>query len=292
LIRHGVTGVFVNGSTGESLSLTVEERRKLAQKWVEAAGDQLRVLVHVGHNAMYDAVELACHAAEIGADSISAMAPTIFRPKCIDDLIGFLEPIAAAAPATPFYFYHIPSLSRVDVCLDEFLKKASRRIPTLAGVKYTHSNLVEYGQCQSKWSPQYELLFGKDELMLPALTAGAAGFIGTSYNFVPNSFTRVIDAFSARNMEQAQEWMVAVNRFVLLMVDAGYLTYGKRLLSFLGVECGEARPPLPRSANDVLERLLAAISDLPLADSLRRPTPRPAHRGQLPHQPARPLQNY
>ena len=103
--------VFVAGTTGECHSLSTDERRLLTETWVDAAGDALDVIVHVGANARGEAVELARHARAIGARAVGCMAPSYFRPESVDDLVDFLAPIAQAADPLPFYFYDIPALT-------------------------------------------------------------------------------------------------------------------------------------------------------------------------------------
>src|SRR6056297_1815088 len=97
-----IDGVFVAGSTGEGMSLTLDERQQLAEAWVTAAKPLgLEVVIQVGHTCQADAIQLAKHAVAAAADSVSAPAPSYFKPATVDDLIDFLVPIAAAAGQLP-----------------------------------------------------------------------------------------------------------------------------------------------------------------------------------------------
>ena len=80
LARNGVKGAFVCGSTGESMSLTVQERLLVAERWVKAAEGDFKVIVHVGHTSLGDIKTMASHALKAGAYAVSAMAPCFFRP--------------------------------------------------------------------------------------------------------------------------------------------------------------------------------------------------------------------
>uniref|UniRef100_A0A8C5LKK5 N-acetylneuraminate lyase n=1 Tax=Jaculus jaculus TaxID=51337 RepID=A0A8C5LKK5_JACJA len=112
--EQGVKNVFVNGTTGEGLSLSVSERRQVAEEWVTQGRNKLdQVVIHVGALSLKESQELAQHAAEIGADGIAVIAPFFLKPWNKDALISFLREVAAAAPALPFYYYHIPSLTGV-----------------------------------------------------------------------------------------------------------------------------------------------------------------------------------
>ena len=83
LAANGVRGAFVCGTTGESMSLTVEERLRVAERWRATAPGELDVIVHVGHTCLADCVTLAAHAQSIGARAIGAMAPFFFKPACL-----------------------------------------------------------------------------------------------------------------------------------------------------------------------------------------------------------------
>src|SRR3954468_4011068 len=100
--RHNVSIVFVGGTTGESSSLAHDERRALAERWIEVArGTSLRVVVHVGSNSVVEGRSLAAQAEQLGAAAISALAPSYFKPRSVDALIACCAEIAAAAPSTP-----------------------------------------------------------------------------------------------------------------------------------------------------------------------------------------------
>ena len=103
LKRQGVTGAFIGGSTGEGVSLTIDERKKLAEAWESAApAHSLKLVVHVGHTSSAEASDLARHAADHGADAISTMAPFYFKPTTVRPLIDWLKPVAKACENLPF----------------------------------------------------------------------------------------------------------------------------------------------------------------------------------------------
>ncbi|HYD84225.1 MAG TPA: dihydrodipicolinate synthase family protein, partial [Opitutus sp.] len=84
---NGVAGAFVGGTTGEAMSLTVEERLQLAEAWRRAAPADLKVIVHVGHTSLSDCRAMAAHAKDIGADAIGCLAPFFFRPDNVSELV-------------------------------------------------------------------------------------------------------------------------------------------------------------------------------------------------------------
>ena len=111
LLRSGVSGLYVCGSTGEGMSLSSDERRTVAKAHVQAARGRVPVICQVGHNSLAEAKELAAHAQEIGCDAVSATCPSYFKVSDVRTLVECMAELAGGAPDTPFYYYHIPALT-------------------------------------------------------------------------------------------------------------------------------------------------------------------------------------
>ncbi len=244
LAKHQITGAFVCGTTGEGLSLTLEERRQVAQRWVKTSPKSLPVLVHVGHNCLADAQNLAAHAQKIGASAISTLAPSFFRPASVSDLVDFCAAVALAAPELPFYFYNMPSMTGVSLSMVEFLKQASGRIPTLAGIKFTHNDLMEYQQCVRFDGGRFDILFGRDEVLLEALAVGARGAVGSTYNFAAPIYHRVMEACLNKDFRAAADQQALAVEMITVLNRYGGLVAGKAVMKMLGIDCGPVRLPL------------------------------------------------
>lgn len=260
LSRTGVSGVFLCGSTGEGMSLTVGERKELAEVWSEVAPvHNLDVIVQVGANCQRDVVELAAHASKLGVRSISAHAPCYFLPKTVDDLIEFFVPVAAAAGTTPFYFYDIPELTRVRLSTVEFLRRGPQRIPNLAGVKYTNSDLAQFQDCLRVGGSRFEIWFGCDEALLAGYALGARGAVGSTYNFMAPLYHSMVAAFDAGDKETARELQAKAVQAVGVLAEFGYAAAAKALMQTYDLDCGDVRPPLrPLSRaqhREVLEKM-------------------------------------
>ncbi|XP_064927751.1 N-acetylneuraminate lyase isoform X2 [Columba livia] len=163
--KQNVKSVFVNGTTGEGLSLSIQERKRLAEEWVCQGKDKLdHVIIQVGALSLPESQELARHAAAIGASGIAVIAPFFFKPTNKDELIAFLEKVASEAPAVPFYYYHIPPLTGVKIRIEELLDGIKERIPSFQGVKFSSTDLLDLAQCINKNKrEQFEFLYGVDE---------------------------------------------------------------------------------------------------------------------------------
>ena len=127
LLRNGLDGVFVCGSTGEGALLGREERMILTESWLDASKGKLKVVVHTGGCNLKEQELLARHAGEKGAWAVAAMAPAFLSPGRKEELVGYCRTIAAAAPGLPFYYYHIPALNGVQLSVLNFLEAASEK---------------------------------------------------------------------------------------------------------------------------------------------------------------------
>ncbi len=246
LVKNKLTGAFIGGTTGESASLTREERIELTTAWRKAAGPELKLIVHVGHNCLGDSQEIARHAESVGADCIAAVVPSFFRPPTMAATVDFCREIASAAPKTPFYYYHIPDMTDVNYNMAEFLPEAAQAIPTFQGIKFTNSNLMDYSLTLAAAGDRYDVFFGRDEYLLAGLVMGARVAVGSTYNYSAVLFHRLMRLYSSGMRDEARLQQVYIQRMVVTVCKYGWLAAGKAIMGLLGVDCGTARAPLAR----------------------------------------------
>jgi len=122
LVAQGVTGVFVNGTSGQSQSLSVIERKEILEAWLStsaAKSNKLTIIPQVGANSLIDTLELASHAASFNENGqvfgIGVMPPSFYKPKNHKEVAQQLILIAQRFPKVPIYYYHIPSMTGVNV---------------------------------------------------------------------------------------------------------------------------------------------------------------------------------
>lgn len=245
MFTSGVSGVFVCGTTGESYSLTTNERKQILEEWVKSANGRFKVIAHVGSNSMFEAVELARHAQEIGADAIGAMAPCFFKPSTVKDLVDFFAPIAQAADELPFYYYNMPSITGVSLPVAQFLHEGKQVIPNLVGTKFTHNNLMEMGECIALDNGEFEVLHGFDEILIAGLAFGAIAGVGSTYNYLPSVYLGIFDAMEKGDLEKARELQQQSIEIVKVIIKyGGGVRGGKAIMNLIGIECGECRLPI------------------------------------------------
>lgn len=264
LHRNGVSGAFICGTTGESMSLTVPERLDIARRWVETAPDGFKVIVHIGHTSLEASKTLAAHSQKIGAWGVGAMGPCFFKPQCVDDLVAFCGEMAAAAPKLPYYYYHMPSITGVNFLMVDFLEAAEDKIPNLAGIKYTWEDLMDFELCRKVDGGRFDMLFGRDELLLCALVLGARGSVGSTYNFAAPLYNRLIEAFDGGDLETARNLQrKSMEMIQLLIRTAGsYNAVAKAAMRMLGVDCGPVRLPLKNITSQQYDNLKTKLEKI------------------------------
>jgi N-acetylneuraminate lyase len=262
LISTGISGIFICGSNGEGPNLTLEERMQVSEKVIHAGKGRLRMIVHVGHASIAEARKLARHAQEAGADAISSVAAFYFKPTSVQNLADCMTDIAAGAPGLPFYYYHIPSLTGFSVDVLDFMRIAEKQIPNFAGVKYTAATLWEYQECLNYEGGKYDVLYGFDENHLPALSMGAKGAIGSTFNFAAPLYLKVREYFEAGEVEKARKQMLFCVEMVRVVVQYPPIPAQKAVMKMLGFDMGPCRLPLVALPDDQYQALHRQLTQI------------------------------
>lgn len=247
-VQSGFKGIFLNGTTGECMSLTTQERQKLLEAWLTCRKKNnlrdFKIFVHVGNSNLYEAAQMADHAQAQGADGI-AMVPTFYiRPKSLEELIDQCKYVAAAAPEVPFYYYNIPSLTGVNFPLISFLESATKEIPTFSGLKNSFNDLVDYQQCIHYAKDNYDMYWGTDEVFMMVYAAGNRHYVGSTYNYMGEIYFKMLDAFHASNFEKLTTLEGEANAIYKILNDYNSLVAGKEMMRHIGIDCGPVRRPL------------------------------------------------
>ena len=262
-VRNGVDGAFICGTSGEGFLLSLEERKKVAEKWIDSCPDDFKPIIHVGGPGVGDSKILAQHASEIGAFGIGTIAPVFFKPARVDELVEYCEALAAAAPELPFYFYHMPGYTGVNLSMVDFLEQAYGRIPNLAGIKYTHENLYEFSQCMLVKNGHYDMLHGQDETLLAGLALGATGGVGGTYNHAMGLYIDIKAAFMKGDFETARNLQAKSQAFINILIRyRGNVIAGKRIMKFLGLDLGPNRIPIQNITPEEEKRLKEDLEDI------------------------------
>ena len=246
LEKNKVVGAFINGSTGEGVSLSQKEKMKLVEAWTakSKAKKSVKVITLVGGTSYKECIENAQHAAECGVDAVALLAPYYFKPSSAKQLAEFVALVAASVPQTPVYFYHIPVLSGCYVSMYDFLQEADSMIPNLAGIKYTHEDFMDFLSCINFANGKYEMMWGRDENMLSALVLGCRSGVGSTFNYAAPLYYQLIEAFDKGDLPTARNLQQMSIDMIRLLGKYGGIATGKAYMKYVGLDMGQFRLPV------------------------------------------------
>ena len=267
-VSTGAKGVFLNGTTGECMSLSLQERLRLVEVWTayrtQANLPDFKIFVHVGSCNLDESAQMAEHAQEHGADGI-AMVPTFyFRPKTLEDLIDQCKYVADAASDTPFYYYNIPSLTGVEFPMISLMEMASKRIPNFAGLKNSATDIVDYQHCIHFAKGNYSLYWGADEAFMMLYAAGNRRYVGSTYNYMAGLYQKMLAAHQVGDFQAVVSLQGEADAIYRVMLQYNGVSAGKEIMRLIGVDCGPVRRPLKPFTQAESETLLKKLKETSL----------------------------
>ena len=259
-IRKGVKGVYVNGSSGECIYQSVEDKKIVLENVMKAAEGKLTVIAHVACNNTKDSQELARHAESLGVDAIAAISPIYFHlPEYA--IAQYWNDISSAAPNTDFVIYNIPQLA--GVALTRGLFEEMRKNPRVICVKNSSMPVQDIQMFKQAAGEDYIIFNGPDEQFMSGRVIGAEGAIGGTYGAMPELFLKLDEHVKNGEIEKARELQHAINAIIYKMCSAHGNMYGviKEILKKNeNLELGGVRKPLPSLID----------SDMPIVEEAAR----------------------
>jgi len=249
-IKKGVKGVYVNGSSGECIYQSVEDRKIVLENVMAVSKGKLTVIAHVACNNTKDSIELAKHAESLGVDAIAAIPPIYFRlPEYA--IAAYWNAMSNAAPNTDFIIYNIPQLA--GVALTQGLYSDMRKNPRVIGVKNSSMAVQDIQVFCAAGGDDYIVFNGPDEQFISGRAIGAEGGIGGTYGVMPELFLKLNDLVIENKMEEARELQYDINEIIYKMCSCHGNMYGviKEILRINEkLDIGNVREPLVKLSED------------------------------------------
>lgn len=243
-IGKGVKGLYVNGSSGECIYQSVEDKKVILENVMKEAKGKLTIIAHVACNNTKDSQELAAHAESLEVDAIAAIPPIYFRlPEYA--IAQYWNDISDAAPNTDFVIYNIPQLA--GVALTDSLFAEMRKNPRVIGVKNSSMPVQDIQMFKKAAGEDYIIFNGPDEQFISGRVIGAEGGIGGTYGVMPDLFLKMDEYVRAGKFDIAREIQYDVNEVIYKMCSAHGNMYAviKAILKINeGLEAGSVRKPL------------------------------------------------
>lgn len=259
MVRKGVKGVYVGGSSGECIYQSVADRKLTLEHVMKAAEGKLTVIAHVACNNTADSRELAAHAESLGADAIAAIPPIYFHlPEYA--IAEYWNDISAGAPNTDFVIYNIPQLAGVALTMPLF--REMRKNPRVAAVKNSSMPVQDIQMFKAEGGEDFVVFNGPDEQLVSGLAIGADGGIGGTYGVMPELYLKIEELVKAGNLEEARKVQYAANEVIYAMCACHGNMYGviKEILKIReGLDLGGVRKPLPSLIPEDAEQVRTCV---------------------------------
>lgn len=252
-IKKGVKGVYVNGSSGECIYQSVEDKKIVLENVMKEAKGKLTVIAHVACNNTKDSMELAAHAESLGVDAIAAIPPIYFRlPEY--SIASYWNDISSAAPNTDFVIYNIPQLA--GVALTESLFSEMRKNPNVIGVKNSSMPVQDIQMFKQNAGEDYIIFNGPDEQFISGRLIGAEGAIGGTYGVMPELILKMDECLKNKDLDKAREIQYDVDAIIYKMCSARGNMYAviKEILRINeDLDIGGVRKPLENLIDSDME---------------------------------------
>ena len=256
LIERGAAALFVGGTTGEGILLSLPERMCLHETAVAAANGRVPVMVHAGTNRQEDTLTLARHAQDLDVAAIAAVTPFYYAMH--DDAIcTYYKTISEAVPDQLILLYDIPHLA-VNGISPELLMKLGKEV-LLAGIKTSRKDTQQVRQLIDAAPEGSVVLVGNESVALGSLALGADGLISGLSTAVPEPFVALTAAFCEGNMAKAQETQRLINRMLTVLPSGARIGAVKQILTERGIAMGTAVPPRPMPTQPIWPQLKALL---------------------------------
>ena len=256
-IDKGVQGLYVNGSSGECIYQSVEDRKIILENVMAVAKGKLTIIAHVACNSSKESQILAAHAESLGVDAIAAIPSIYFRlPEYA--IADYWNEISAAAPHTDFVIYNIPQLA--GVALTPSLYREMLKNERVVGVKNSSMPVQDIQTFASIAGPEKIVFNGPDEQFLAGRLMGAAGGIGGTYGAMPELFLCLNQLIENKELERAKDLQYAINDIIAKLCSCHGHMYAviKAVLKINeGLELGGVRSPL----SNLIESDLATVEE-------------------------------
>jgi len=245
-VESGLDGILALGTAGEGILLSVEERRRVADLFLQAADGRLDVAIQCGAQTTADTVALALHAAEVGADAVVVIGPPYFKLDEQAQLSHFLAAAEAAAPL-PFYVYEFESTAGYAIA-PAVLERLRERAPNVKGLKVSDT---PYERFRAYLLPGFDVFVGPEALLYEGLSGGAIGAVSALASAFPSEVAAVVREPTQAGAAQLGELRAFVERFPRQAAL-------KHLLGMRGVPIREdVRAPLRSLTSDERDELTA-----------------------------------
>ena len=257
-IAAGADAIVLAGTTGESATLTAQEKLELFQVGVETAAGRCRIIAGTGSNSTAQAAELSARAAQLGVDGLLVVTP-YYNKATQTGLLKHYEAVCSAAQL-PVIAYNVPSRTGMDICVDTCRTLA--QMPGIAGIKEASADISKAARILAYCDGMLPVYSGNDDQTLPVMALGGAGVISVASNVVPGPMKELTQACLDGDYGRAAD----LQRRLLPLMELLFCQVNpipvKAAMGMLGLDCGACRLPLDELSEENAEKLQKCLDRL------------------------------
>lgn len=258
LAANGSDGLVIAGTTGESPTLTQEEKLKLFSTVLDAVGDRVTVIAGTGSNDTHHSIEMTREAEKLGVHGAMLVGPYYNKPN--QD--GYYQHFQAVAEATslPLIVYNVPGRTGSNIMPDTIARLAA--IENIVAVKEASGSLDQASEIVRRAPADFMVYSGDDSLTLPILAVGGVGVISVASHIIGRQIQNMIAAFMAGDVRQAQTIHGTIFPFYKLMFINSNPIPVKTAVNLLGLAAGPCRLPLTTASIGEVEQIKESMNRL------------------------------
>lgn len=258
LINHGSEGIVVSGTTGESPTLTFEEKLELFRVVKREVGSKGKVIAGVGSNSTDASVNLTRLASNCGVDGIMAVVPYYNKPSQ-EGMYQHFKAIAAATDL-PVMVYNVPGRTSANLLPATMQRLA--KIPNIVALKEAAGSLDQVSELKSLLPAEIAVYSGDDSLTLPMLALGCSGVISVASHIIGDEMKLMVDAWFSGDTKKAAQWHLKLfPMFKGIFVTSNPVPI-KALVEMIGLKAGSVRLPLVNATEEELDFLTKLLSSV------------------------------
>ncbi len=245
-IESGISAVVLAGTTGESPTLSDDEKIELFRRCKAYAGNACMIIAGTGSNCTQHAVELSIAAQEVGADALLVVSP-YYNKATPDGLVAHYLSIAHAV-RIPVIIYNVPTRTGVDIPVSVYQRLS--KVPNIVGVKEASSDITKVARILNACGPDFAVWSGNDDQIVPVISLGGSGVISVLSNVFPEETNAMCHAALGGDYATAS----ALQRQFLSAIDLLFCEVNpipvKAAMQCIGYDCGGCRLPLSKPTNE------------------------------------------
>ncbi|HOF41265.1 MAG TPA: dihydrodipicolinate synthase family protein [Candidatus Hydrogenedentes bacterium] len=241
LADKGVNGLFVAGTTGEGMLMSLDERKQLLETVVKAVGTRVDVIAHTGCMDTASTINLTCHAAQAGAKAAGVVAPWFFGYDN-QALEGHYRAVAEAAKGFPIMFYNLPACAR-NALTAPFIVDLAGKVENIRGLKDSSGDFLHLGEVLAHAPKGFMVINGVDNFCFQAMVTGANGSVASAANVVPELFLAIIENVRKNDLANAWEYQKKLSATAKLLRYGAMVALYKEAVRLRGFDAGYVRLP-------------------------------------------------